>query len=51
MDDGSERQLSWFHLDSSGSSGGGIPVDPHHVSVLRLLPGAGGQPLVAHFTS
>jgi hypothetical protein len=51
MDDGSERQLSWFHLDSSGSSGGGIPVDPHHVSVLRLLPGEGGQPLVAHFTS
>ena len=51
MDDGSQRELSWFHLDSSGSSGGGIPVDPHHVSVLRLLPGAGGQPLVAHFTS
>lgn len=51
MNDGSQRQLSWFHLDSSGSSGGGIPVDPHNVSVLRLLPGAGGQPLVAHFTS
>ena len=51
MKDGSQRQLSWFHLDSSGSSGGGIPVDPHDVSVLRLLPGAGGQPLVAHFTS
>ena len=51
MDDGSQRQLSWFHLDPSGSSGGAIPVDPHNVSVLRLLPGAGGQPLVAHFTS
>jgi anti-sigma factor RsiW len=51
MDDGSQRSLSWFHLDASGSSGGGIPVDPHRVSVLRLLPGAGGQPLVAHFTS
>jgi hypothetical protein len=51
MNDGSQRQLSWFQLDSSGSSGGGIPVDPHNVSVLRLLPGAGGQPLVAHFTS
>lgn len=51
MDDGSTRRLNWFQLDLSGSSGGGIPVDPHHVSVLRLLPGAGGQPLVAHFTS
>jgi hypothetical protein len=51
MDDGSRVPLSWFHLDSSGSSGGGIPVDPDNVSVLRLLPGAGDQPLVAHFTS
>jgi len=51
MDDGSTRTLNWFQLDPSGSSGGGIPVDPHHVSVLRLLPGAGGQPLIAHFTS
>jgi predicted anti-sigma-YlaC factor YlaD len=50
-DDGSQVPLSWFHLDGSGSSGGGIPVDPHHVSVLRLLPGAGDQPLVAHFNS
>jgi Putative zinc-finger len=51
MNDGSEIPLRWFHLDASGSSGGGIPVDPHNVSVLRLLPGAGGEPLVAHFTS
>jgi hypothetical protein len=51
MEDGSQIPLNWFHLDASGSSGGGIPVDPHNVSVLRLLPGAGGQPLVAHFTS
>ena len=51
MDDGSKRRLNWFHLDPSGSSGGGIPVDPTNVSVLRLLPGAGGQPLVAHFVS
>ena len=51
MDDGSKRKLNWFHLDPSGSSGGGIPVDPTNVSVLRLLPGAGGQPLVAHFAS
>ncbi|HEY6637881.1 MAG TPA: hypothetical protein VIZ61_09400 [Solirubrobacterales bacterium] len=51
MDDGRQVPLNWFHLDLSGSSGGGIPVDPHSVSVLRLLPGAGGEPLVAHFTS
>ncbi|HSD23199.1 MAG TPA: zf-HC2 domain-containing protein [Solirubrobacterales bacterium] len=51
MNDGSQIPVSWFHLDASGSSGGGIPVDPHNVSVLRLLPGAGGQPLVAHFSS
>jgi hypothetical protein len=48
-DDGTQVPLAWFHLDSSGSSGCGIPVDPHNVSVLRLLPGAGGEPLVAHF--
>lgn len=51
MDDGRQIPLNWFHLDPSGSSGGGIPVDPHQVSVLRLLPGSGGEPLVAHFTS
>ena len=51
MDDGSQIPLSWFQLDASGSSGGGIPVDPHSVSVLRLLPGAGDEPLVAHFAS
>lgn len=50
MDDGRQVPLNWFHLDPSGSSGGGIPVDPHHVVVLRLLPGAGGDPLVAHFS-
>jgi hypothetical protein len=49
MDDGRQVPLNWFHLDPTGSSGGGIPVDPNHVSVLRLLPGAGGEPLVAHF--
>jgi len=51
MNDGSEIPLRWFHLDPSGSSGGGIPVDPDNVAVLRLLPGAGDNPLVAHFTS
>ena len=51
MDDGSQVPVSWFQLDASGSSGGGISVDPHNVSVLRLLPGAGDEPLVAHFAS
>ena len=51
LDDGSQVRLNWFHLDPSGSSGGGLPVDPHRVSVLRLLPGEGGRPLVAHFAS
>jgi len=50
MDDGSQVSLDWFHLDPSGSSGGGLPVDPHEVSVIRLLPGDGGRPLVAHFS-
>ncbi len=49
MEDGRQVPVNWFHLDASGSSGGGIPVNPHDVSVLRLLPGAGGEPLVAHF--
>jgi hypothetical protein len=51
MDDGRQVPLNWFHLDPSGSSGGGIPVDPRNVSVVRLLPGSGGEPLVAHFAS
>jgi hypothetical protein len=51
MNDGRQIRLNWFHLDPSGSSGGGIPEDPHAVSFLRLSPGAGGEPLVAHFTS
>jgi Putative zinc-finger len=50
MNDGRQIPLNWFHLDSSGSSGGGIPVDPHAVNFLRLSPVAGGEPLVAHFT-
>ena len=49
MDDGRQVPLNWFHLDPSGSSGGGIPVDPHRVNVLRLLPGADAEPLVARF--
>jgi hypothetical protein len=48
-DDGTRVPLRWFHLDPSGSSGGGIPVDPDHVSVLRLqAPGA--PPLVARIS-
>jgi Putative zinc-finger len=48
-DDGAQVKLNWFHLDPLGSSGGSIPVDPHNVTALRLLPGAGGEPLVARF--
>ena len=40
-DDGSQVPLRWFHLDPRGGSGGSIPVDPNHVSVLRLSGGAG----------
>jgi hypothetical protein len=48
-DDGTQLPLRWFSLDRTGSSGGGIPIDPQRVSVLRLLPGGGGTPLVARF--
>jgi hypothetical protein len=49
MDDGRQVQLGWFHLDGTGSSGGGVSVDLHQISVLRLLPSPGGQPIVARF--
>jgi hypothetical protein len=48
-DDGTQIPLGWFHLDRWGSSGGGIPVDPHRVSVLRLQSAADGEGLVARF--
>jgi hypothetical protein len=48
MDDGTRMPLRWFRLDASGSSGGGIPVDPHRVSVLRL-EARGREPLIARF--
>jgi hypothetical protein len=51
MEDGRRLPLLWFHLDQSGSSGGGVSADLHNVTALRLLPGAGGQPLVAQFGS
>jgi len=51
LNDGRQMTLNWFQLDPTGSSGGGIPVSPHDVSFLRLSPGSGGEPLVAHFTS
>jgi Putative zinc-finger len=48
-DNGAQVPLRWFHLDAEGGSGGSIPVDPNHVSVLRLAS-PGGQPLVAKFS-
>jgi anti-sigma-K factor RskA len=48
-DDGGQIPLRWFHLDPGGGSGGSIPVDPNHVSVLRLSGAPGTEPLVAHF--
>ncbi len=50
MNDGRQVPLHWFHLDPTGSSGGGIPANPHDVSFLRLSSASGGEPLVAHFT-
>ena len=51
MDDGSQVPLRPFAVNpSTGSWGGAIPVDPKHVSVLRLS-GPGGQALVAKFSS
>jgi hypothetical protein len=50
-DNGTQVPLRWFHLDPGGGSGGSIPVDPKHVSVLRLSAGPGTQPLVARFNS
>jgi hypothetical protein len=49
-DEGSQVPLRWFHLDSAGGSGGSIPVDPKHVSVLRLSGAPGTEPLVATFS-
>ena len=49
-DDGNEIPLHWFQLDPAGGSGGSIPVDPNHVSVLRLSGAPGTQPLVARFS-
>ena len=48
-DDGSQVPLRWFHLDANGGSGGSIPINPHHVSVLRLSGSPGVRPLVAQF--
>jgi hypothetical protein len=48
-DNGAQVPLRWFHLDPGGSSGGWIPVDPNHVSVLRLSGPPGSQPLIAKF--
>jgi predicted anti-sigma-YlaC factor YlaD len=48
-DTGSQVPLHWFHLDPAGGAGGSIPVDPNHVSVLRLTGAPGTRPLVATF--
>lgn len=48
-DDGAQIPLRWFHLDARGGAGGSIPVDPNHVSVLRLTGSPGTAPLVAKF--
>jgi Putative zinc-finger len=50
MDDGRLLHLNWFHLDPLGSSGGSIPVDPHRITALRLLPVPGSEALVARFS-
>jgi hypothetical protein len=49
-EDGSQLPLRWFHLDSSGGSGGSIPVDPKKVAVLRLTGPSGTEALVARFS-
>jgi len=51
MDDGRGVPLRWFHLDRSGTSGGGVSVDLHHVAFVRLLPSPGAEPLIARFGS
>ena len=48
-DDGTPIPLRWFQLDPQGGAGGSIPVDPKHVSVLRLWGGPGTPTLVARF--
>jgi hypothetical protein len=50
-DDGSRVPLKWFHLDPAGGAGGSIPLDPNHVSVLRLSGAPGAPPLIAHFNT
>jgi Putative zinc-finger len=49
-DDGTQVPLRWFHMDPGGGSGGSIPVNPKHVSVLRLSGAPGTPPLVARFS-
>lgn len=52
MDDGRRVPIRWFYLDPRwGSCGGEVKVDLHDVAVVRLLPDAGGEPLVARFAT
>jgi hypothetical protein len=50
MDDGRRVPIRWFYLAPDwGSCGGAVGVDLERVSVLRIVPKRGGDPLVARF--
>lgn len=50
MDDGRRVPIRWFYLRPDwGSCGGAVGVDLERVSVLRVVPKRGGEPLVARF--
>lgn len=52
MDDGRRIPISWFYMTREwGSCGGVVDVDMDDVSVVRLVPNQGGEPLVAKFTT
>jgi Putative zinc-finger len=50
MDDGGRVPIRWFYMTPEwGSCGGAVRVDLGDVSVLRIVPKRGGEPLVAQF--
>jgi hypothetical protein len=50
MDDGRRVPIRWFYMTPEwGSCGGLVRVDLGDVSVLRIVPKRGGEPLVAQF--
>lgn len=52
MDDGRRVPIRWFYMTPEwGSCGGVVNVDIDNVSVVRLVPKRGSEPLVARFTS